>query len=415
MSTPMDGSAGTCSGSVGGAPLSGQVFLNVNGIRVSTAGGAAGGVFSLSECECSTSDIFLEFILQQAIPNALGDLGAAMYIGIGTDCTDPTTRSTSCKEITRADYPDGSEFNLSFSLFKTQGRAFYIPLPAAVVTSPKIGVNPPPFTCQGVTSSRSLTIFLGDIAASPATCKIPLPVRTLLPPPPTGVTTRPGNRAVSVLWSVPQVNEGVERYQILCRDRARPDVPLKPELQARQLFYSTCIDPAARRHIRRTNIPGTGATLPIPDMARSTLSSAAPSQREPLETMDMGSADLSAATDPPGSGDAFRRLDPRFLCSGEVRAASGATLEYRVDGLDNGRQYEFVVVAIDSYGNATPSQPVLASPQQTQNLLEALHRSGNYAGGFGCSATGGTEGHLPGALAALLWFAWTRRRRGPAS
>ncbi len=110
----------------------------------------------------------------------------------------------------------------------------------------------------------------------------------------------------------------------------------------------------------------------------------------------------------------FAELDPSYLCSGEIRTTDSPT--FRVDGLQNGVSYDFLVLGIDDYGNASPSALLTGVPQATENLLEALHNDGNYAGGFGLGCAIG-QGRAAGAGAALLGIAvglvalWRSRSR----
>lgn len=437
--------AGTCSGTVGGTAIAGTLYLNVNGTRVATTGGTAGGVFSLSECECSTQDISLEVVMTQAVPmTATG--GIAMYLGVGSDCTDSVSRANTCEQIVPESYPTPKDFsdNFSFEKFKLQNNAFRIPLPAQIITRPKIGNSPRPETCADlVEQSRTLTVLIGDVNSSPATCKMSVVATTTPPVKPTSVSTNAGNSAVKLRWQAATIAQRVERYQVLCRDRSQPDVPLKPDLKDQLLFYSVCLDPASREFYRRKNIPGTGATLPTADMASSTGTTSVPDPPESSEKASAGrtadivpprgggrgtdevdmssSEDLAAVEDMGPAADmtalsAFERLDPRFLCTTEIRASSATELEVRVDGLTNDHTYEFIVVAIDPYGNPSPSDIVTASPQRTQNLLEAARDAGNYPGGFSCTAGGRAPagGALGAASLLLLGLGLRRARRGRA-
>jgi hypothetical protein len=195
----------------------------------------------------------------------------------------------------------------------------------------------------------------------------------------------------------------VERYQVLCRDVLSPNTPVMPEL-AEKRFYSVCLN---GQMFRRTNLIGSVVTpTPQPDMGTRTMG--LPERPSETDEADMaGAADLAPAADMRPLTP-FEALSPSFICSDEIRSAA-ATLEARISGLQNGRDYEFVVVAIDGYGNPRGSAGVTGRPRPALNLLDALHRSGNWAG-CALAGRGGPAGPAP-VLLLLLSIVGLRLRR----
>lgn len=104
-------------------------------------------------------------------------------------------------------------------------------------------------------------------------------------------------------------------------------------------------------------------------------------------------------------------LDPRFICSDKLQV-SGTSYSQRVGGLVNKQPYQFAVLSIDLYGNATPSAIVVGTPQPTEDLWNRFYNEGGRAG-F-CEMGGGLEvaGDALLVLAALgLLLALGFRRR----
>jgi hypothetical protein len=97
--------------------------------------------------------------------------------------------------------------------------------------------------------------------------------------------------------------------------------------------------------------------------------------------MDAGAADSGT----PGVGP-FTHLDKRFVCSDILPASqSGNTL--RLTGLTAGTAYSFTVVAIDAFGNPTPSPVVQATPQAPAATMPDV------ATGCSCALVGRSSGY----------------------
>lgn len=112
-------------------------------------------------------------------------------------------------------------------------------------------------------------------------------------------------------------------------------------------------------------------------------------------------------------GDAIvspiQNMDWDYVCSGHLPFN---TQEARVEGLDNGVDYQFLVVAYDVAGNPIEASEVLtATPRETSGLWEQCEAQGGVCGKGGfCNCTTGRD--TPGAMwLSLLALGLVRRRR----
>ncbi|MGC4122427.1 MAG: hypothetical protein QM765_49185 [Myxococcales bacterium] len=133
-------------------------------------------------------------------------------------------------------------------------------------------------------------------------------------------------------------------------------------------------------------------------------------------------ATTSAATDesppdagsPPTSADAGPFVAATYDCSSAESGcyatfADGESGAGAVRGLTNGYRYEFVLVAVDEAGNASPaSDPIVASPVTVQDFYRRYRCAGGTETGFGCAAGGQNPIWPIGAAAALVLL--VRRR-----
>jgi hypothetical protein len=78
-----------------------------------------------------------------------------------------------------------------------------------------------------------------------------------------------------------------------------------------------------------------------------------------------------------GSGP-LTGLDPAYICSNQLNPSQTST---RIGGLVNGQVYHFLVLSVDAYGNATPSDLITGSPQPTEDLWRRYRDEGGGAGG----------------------------------
>jgi hypothetical protein len=95
-----------------------------------------------------------------------------------------------------------------------------------------------------------------------------------------------------------------------------------------------------------------------------------------------------AGTTPTESGlpFPFANLDTALICTGPINV-SGTSYASRITGLMNGNTYQFVVLSIDNYGNATPSGVLTAVPQPVEDLYRRYRDKGGTASGFCFIAT----------------------------
>jgi hypothetical protein len=113
----------------------------------------------------------------------------------------------------------------------------------------------------------------------------------------------------------------------------------------------------------------------------------------------------------------IQTLDWSYICTDHL---GYATREARIEGLENGKTYQFIVVAYDKAGNYVASEDVItAQPIPTNGLWDQCEAQGNICGeAWNCSVsdTRGLGGVL-GALGLLglvgvgaLWRGHRRRR-----
>ena len=108
-------------------------------------------------------------------------------------------------------------------------------------------------------------------------------------------------------------------------------------------------------------------------------------------------------------------LDWSYVCSPHLGFNNR---EARIEGLENGKTYQFVVVAYDRAGNAVASEVISGTPTETRGLWEECEAAGNICGeGWNCSVQDDTPrslGWMFGALGLLglgCGIGLRRRRR----
>lgn len=126
----------------------------------------------------------------------------------------------------------------------------------------------------------------------------------------------------------------------------------------------------------------------------------------------------TTATDTDAStsgGDAvaspLQSLDWRYVCSDHV-ANTGTSV--RVDGLENGKEYQFLVVSYDAFGNPRELSGVLtATPIETSDFWEQCEQQGDLCGNGGyCSCTSDPPPAGAAWLGTGLLLLGLARRRG---
>ncbi len=343
-----------------------------------------GAVFGRAECECHSRDLRLRVILDQPAAQDGQAFSTAMWVGQDncSDQTQHTTNGAQCEQISSSSPPGNSGFKLEADSFRMVA-SVDISLPGEALTRPKpVGSSSWDYQCDAVVQQNvTAQVLLGPDSA-PATCKLPLTVNTQGPPAPSLDTVGSGNNALSVRWSVPASTSGIQYYQVLCRSTKTPDVPVMSDefRSSTPYYFSACID----------------GTL----------------YRRPLNSGNTNTTEDRKGFGATSGADTFL-VDPRFICSDRVTATT-TDLSARIAGLNNGEDYEVMVVSIDAYGNATGSAVVIGTPQPTKGVLDDLCMTdASCPAGFGCSTLGGMPSPstlLPvGAFVLLLGL--SRRRR----
>jgi len=348
--------SGTCSGMVNSKAISGKTMLSLGGELVTQNQGV---VFGRAECECRSRDIKMRVLLDQPVAQDGQQFSSSMYVG-QDNCSEQTPRTTSgalCEQITATNPQDNGGFSLEPNAFRSVS-PIDIVLPAEALTKPKpVGSTSWDYKCDtGGPQNVTAQVLLGP-DSGPATCKLPLSVNTQGPTAPSLDAVGSGSGALTARWSVQTGTSGIQYYQVLCRSVKAPTVPVMSEefRSSTPYFFSACID--GKLYRRPLNASNTNTT-----------------------------------EDRPGRGETSVAgkflVDPRFICSERITATT-TDLSARISGLNNGEDYEVMVVSIDNYGNASPSAVMIGTPQPTKGVLDDIcQQEADCPAGFGCSASG---------------------------
>ena len=363
-------------------------------------------VFGKAECDCNTSDVFMRLQLSMCLPaGAQGN--PTVWVGT-SGCSDYTKRTSTNQKECQQYAPSnvtGQSFNAAGGNCSTT-TFFDIYVPARALFSPNTG------SCDIPTASNQVFIFVGSDQTMPiATCTVPLTEQVTGPTAVANAAAASGDGAITVQWKSPPVGSlQADSYQVLCADANGNPITTSPQDAA----YSTCLATGIRR---RQNMFGAtsvttgtdGGTKVAADLglssASSALSAGAAAPQDPratgdMGTDDMGPGDLGTAVDmaattsltsgvrPTQSGLAapFDKLDPRYVCSERI-PVTAQDYQKRIDGLVNNDSYSFVILAIDLYGNATPSAVYTAIPRPVDDLYARYREAGGSAQGFCFIAT----------------------------
>jgi len=383
---------GSCEGMVGMQAIQGTTYVTVGKEPIMSM---AGYVYSRAECECKTSDLGMRILMTTPIPAGTAGVGAEAWVG-ASDCTSTTNRTQTgsiCEKAASAvsvsSFMSTAAIDIAFASEK-------IPNPKTVNWMPTPEQPVWPYSCDvNGTSTRTLYVLLGDVTATPASCKMPIAVDTTPPPEPTDISAASGDSAVTLRWTAPTMDnsQDIEFYQILCRRPDQPTVPVKDSSfrENNRYFYSACIN---GRMYRRP--PPTQASNSPPN----------PTDGIPPAAMDPKDTPFS--------------LHPAFICSDRVQATGASTFSARIDGLENGVAYQLAVVAIDRNGNpSAPKTLVTATPQPVANPFAPFceGENANCPIGFGCrfSAARPQAGRSDLIWLALVGLPLVLRRRRPDS
>ncbi|MCY1060374.1 MYXO-CTERM sorting domain-containing protein [Nannocystis sp. SCPEA4] len=216
------------------------------------------------------------------------------------------------------------------------------------------------------------------------------------------LTVEPGNGAVELSWSVPTSGD-IQGYRVLCEEvdgGAAPghDFPTPAATAA----------PDGQTYFTAGNLCG--------DQPFSTINLIAPPVTDP-NTCGNGVVEAGEACDDGDNGDdglcgtscnlrvspSLHALDWAHVCSDHIPFSTTSVV---IGGLDNGKAYNFVLVAYDQAGNPRAhARVVTATPDES--LPDLLPDAAE-----GCACTSSPEGHglLAMSLGTLALLARRRRR-----
>jgi hypothetical protein len=352
------------------------------------------------------------------------DVPAAMNVGsieywVGNGCDSATVRQTTtttqCENVQRS-YP-----NLTFppyQCFTTLGSNCTspyqnVPIPAGSLFKPTM-----PLQC-GTISTATNDVFIvvtpqGTDPSMAGICKMNLNESVQGPSPVDSISAGSGDSAITLSWTpavAGSAGNPVDSFQILCANADGSPVAGK---MSSTLAYSICVGGAGGNIFRRNTIlggsvpggtddAGTGSTVDLlsepllggPLIDNSWLST----QAVPADGGgDGGTIDTTA----------ILTLNPMFTCSDQIKLG-GTSYSTRITGLTNNSQYQFVVLSIDAYGNATPSPVLIATPIPTEDLWRRWYHDTGYSPGF-CTVSNPL--FIAGdALLVVLAIAWVASRR----
>jgi len=391
-----DTSSGMCTGTVTGYV---GLAVPVSGALQGVGSNFVNSVFGAAECDCDTRDVTLQIQAKTAFPT--GTTGS-LEVWVGNGCDNYDTRNnaatTTCERITDL---GGIEFNNFVTGMSSTGLNYInIPIAARKLFSPKVNVCDP---TQSQTNYIYVFLSTTDVRNPAATCTLPVKVANLPPSPPANPSATGGEEAVTLRWERTVGGNPILNYQILCADESGNPVPglFKDDQQA----YSACIGGA----IKRRPFPSTTGTVAVDDMGTTTTTDLGTATLLwPEQAVDdLAAPDLASGRDmvvPTGPTAFASTLDPAYICSEKLGLA---TLEYRINGLQNNARYQFVVLAINESGNVAASDLLIASPEPAEDLWRRLRDSGANPNGF-CEVGGSATRPLwlIEALAALALAAW---------
>jgi hypothetical protein len=382
---------GTCSGSsgMGMSQIAGVVGLARPGDLASIASATVPFVWGNAECQCANNTmgdkpLFLDIQLTGAF--AMGTIGTAqIWYGLNCD-SDNLGRTNSVSTTCEQDTTSG----VTFSNFVVGGSPtsshIFTPIDTAALFSPKTHICP-----VGQTSNGIFILFFTGNNSNPsgtpaATCTLVQTENLQGPGGPTGLSASSGDGAVSLNWGNPNPTLPPPLfYQVLCANEDGNPITNNPP----QNIYSTCTPEG----LQRRNLDTGGSLTTVPDGGLGARSESFGTESDPPAPRADATADGGTTTTDGGTTigttlpSPFTFLDKKFVCSDPIQI--GTNNGTRIGGLTNGKHYQFVVVGVDRYGNATPNDNgiITATPQPVEDLYRRFRDSGGGASGFCFIAT----------------------------
>lgn len=217
---------------------------------------------------------------------------------------------------------------------------------------------------------------------------------------PTDLSVEPGDGSVMVSWEIEQVGD-VAGWRVLCEEAdggapaglgiAAPD----PNATTREHYFNA--------HNLCGDQPFSAVTFSDPDTPGADI--CGDGRLDTGEQCDDGEDNhdegLCSSTCRLRVGEDLHALSWDHVCSGHVAYNETSVV---IDGLENGKTYNFVLVAHDASGNPRAFARVVAATPDAE--LQGFTPSAE--DGCGCTSAGG---HVPGAMLGLLALAALRRRR----
>jgi hypothetical protein len=281
--------------------LTGAVGLSLRDSLQSVQAAEVPFVFGAAECQCPNDDFALDIYLTSAFP--AGTTGTA-ELWAGAGCDVPAVRTaagqTACEKLGSVDFAG--------FVVNTASSHTYLPFSSQALFSPVTHV------CPSGTATNGLYVLLftgansNPSGAPAATCSLELTEQMAGPGAPANVVANLVGDRVEVAWEAPDATlPQPYEYQILCADLdGNPRFPSPPPAA-----YSTCADGTLHRRLLNTAAQAGG---------------------------------LAA-------------LDPRFLCTPPLPPEPAPAI-----GLAQVTSGQFMVVAIDPWGNATAAPVVTVRP-----------------------------------------------------
>jgi hypothetical protein len=351
--------------------------------------------FSRAGCLCKQA-----YELHVSLPNDAAKLGSAAAqqghaeLWAGTNCNDVSTtniaRDQRCAVIIQS---------IPLSAF-TQAQSFRLTADQFAIA---FNGSTTKVTCPTIASpSIWFLIDEGSNGTYESYASVPIPYDGLPPSPPLMVSSTSGNQAVNLSWEINQSTSGDNYgFQVLCA-RGYDLAPFAG------VFAPAFKTPQNQCGMTAVNNPTTSTgtiTTPTNDGGVdggtvTTVPMATPGGYPPHGPFLDGTADF---------------LKSDYLCSGKLDSTQTS---YRVTGLQNDINYQFLVVALDKVGNPSPvSNIIIEAPQLNEDAYTHYRNAGGKASGGFCQVVWGAPARdsVPALFAFAGVLVATRRllrRRG---